>query len=578
MLSLLHRGRRTALALAAALASTSLGCGDGPTGPRIGDIIVEPSELTLRQKEAHRLIVTVTDPDGALVSGVVVGFKSLNEGLVTVSSIGEITSVGPAGATKVRLTAAGFTKDIPVIVEGIPTSVRITPSPATLVQKGTLALRAKLLDVVEGEIAGAPMTYLSSDTRLITVDPAGVVTSVGPHGKASIQARSGTLSAITEVTVTQVVSGMQVAPSSMVLGTAQSARIRAYLVDLLGVEMGGGTFTFASSNPAVVTVDGEGMARAVGPLGETTITVKSGTYTKTLVVRVVESAHPVGEKVGTISLAGAFGVAFTRAGIPYAVSIGDGVYRIDIDARSATKVVTGTSGLDLALTAAGTRAYVANQAWSRVDLVDLAAGTVLQSSPRLDDGALTDLLSADDQTLWVGTGQGIVVLDASTLAVLHTISTGAVIHLARHPTQPYLYASGNRSTVTEIDVNTRTVRRTLSVGGWTQGVVVSHDGSELYAADEGGPVRVVNLASGAISGSISLESSFGSGYGIALSPDGLRLYVTMSGSNKLAIIDPAARSMVGTIDIPGRPRRLALNSSGTVLLVAAESGTVTIIQ
>ena len=576
MSSHLYGGRRAALAFAAVLASASLACDGGPTGPKVGDIVVQPSELTLRQHEKHRLLVTVTDPGGTLLTGMAVTFKSLNESLVTVSSIGEVTSVGPAGSTKVRLTAAGFSKDIPVVVQGIPTGVRITPDPIVIPQKGTHILNAKVIDAVGDEIAGEPMVFWTSNSGLITVDPAGVITSVGRHGTATVYANSRNLSASATVTVTQVANGFQVAPSTLLLGTAESAPIRAFLVDLNGAEMAGGTFTFTSSNLSVATVDADGTVRSVGPLGEATVTVGSGTETKTVAVRVVQSAHPMGEIAGTVSVPRAFGVSFTRSGVAYAISNGDGVFRVDPAALTATTVVTGTSGLDLAITADGTRAYVANQTHHRIDLVDLAAGTVLASSPTLGNSALTDLLSANDQSLWVGTGGGITVLDASTLAIQQTIATGTVIHFARHPTQPYIYATGNSSRVHEIDMTTRTIRRTLIVSGSLQGGVVSLDGTELYVADEGGPVQVINLESGVRTASITIGGR--SGYGIAMSPDGLRLYVSMPESDRVAIVDLVSRRLVGKLDVPDMPRRLALNPAGTLLLVASEGGTVTVIR
>jgi len=578
--------RRARRALAAALGALILGAGcggdgpSGPSGPRVGDIVFQPSPLTLRQREVHRLTTSVTDEDGNLISGIVVTFASTNESIVTVSSLGEVTSVGPAGTASIRATAGGFSKLLPVTVEGIATSVRVTPSPASVVQKGTLQLQAKVLDLVDGEIAGQPFEYQSGNAAIATVNAGGIVTSTGPAGTVDILVRSGGLSQTVPVTVTQVVGGISALPGTIFLGAGHSAQLRPSLVDLVGAPMpAGAAFTYASSNTATATVDGQGLVQSIGPLGDVTLTVRSGTFEKTVTLRVQAVTSPIGAIVGLVPVPNAFGVAFAPNGTAYAVSHTAGLYRLDLDARTAAPITPGTPGLDVVISPDGARAYVAEQARSLVHLVDLATGTLVRSSGPIAGAALTDILAHDAQTLWVGSGAGIVVLDATTLQPIQApISSATVVHVARHPTLPYLYASGQFGGVAEVDMTTRTIRRSFPLGGTSQGVAVSPDGSELYVADESSSsVRVVTLATGTVAATIPLGG--GGGYGLVASSDGLRVYVTQSGAGRLVIIDVATRTVSQAMPLPaGTPRRMALSPDGSTLLVAHENGGVTIVK
>ena len=71
-----RRGRFAAVLLAAASAAALAACSDDPTGPHVGDIVLQPVELRLRQLEEHRVTATVTDAEGTLLSGVAVTFAS----------------------------------------------------------------------------------------------------------------------------------------------------------------------------------------------------------------------------------------------------------------------------------------------------------------------------------------------------------------------------------------------------------------------------------------------------------------------------------------------------------------------
>jgi YVTN family beta-propeller protein len=64
--------------------------------------------------------------------------------------------------------------------------------------------------------------------------------------------------------------------------------------------------------------------------------------------------------------------------------------------------------------------------------------------------------------------------------------------------------------------------------------------------------------------------------GLALSPDGARLYVTNPPNGTLQIVDPASLAVM-TLTGLGRPRNVAFNATGTTALVTNEFGKVIVI-
>jgi hypothetical protein len=103
----LVRTRRRKYATLVALGALVSACSgkDEPTGPVGTSIVLNFETLALAQLDSVRLIPSVVDAKGQLISGVVVTFESSSTAIVTVSGVGVITAVGPAGsATARRLT------------------------------------------------------------------------------------------------------------------------------------------------------------------------------------------------------------------------------------------------------------------------------------------------------------------------------------------------------------------------------------------------------------------------------------------------------------------------------------------
>jgi len=141
--------------------------------------------------------------------------------------------------------------------------------------------------------------------------------------------------------------------------------------------------------------------------------------------------------------------------------------------------------------------------------------------------------------------------------------------------------------VSVIDTATNTVTATISAGSQPAGVAVSPDGSRVYVANTASQnVSVIdsgtNTVISAITIPVSSQSSFADPIGVAVSPDGNRVYVTAYGAGTVSVIDAATNAITSTIAIPcdgcqytglGRaPWGLAISSDGSRVYVADAFG------
>ena len=135
--------------------------------------------------------------------------------------------------------------------------------------------------------------------------------------------------------------------------------------------------------------------------------------------------------------------------------------------------------------------------------------------------------------------------------------------------------------VTTVDLGTGRVKQRLNPnrgGAAPSGIVYSADGKHLYASDTSGFVLKASVApDGTLTQQAMLELptpsvGWGSAFpeGLALSPDGSLLYVALSRSNALGVIDLATQKIVAQIPVGNAPWGVAVN--GTSVYVTNEGG------
>ena len=157
--------------------------------------------------------------------------------------------------------------------------------------------------------------------------------------------------------------------------------------------------------------------------------------------------------------------------------------------------------------------------------------------------------------------------------------TGIAVNLAG--TRLYVTSYAN-STVSVINTATNTVVATVSLGPCPNpstgligcaptGVVVSPDGARVFVAhviDSGDPetvltgaISVIRTLDNSVIATLPIEAF--SPDGVAVNPQGDRVYVADRAVDSVVVIDPIGLSVIATIPVGSNPTSVAVNPAGT---------------
>ena len=185
--------------------------------------------------------------------------------------------------------------------------------------------------------------------------------------------------------------------------------------------------------------------------------------------------------------------------------------------------------------------------------------------------ATTVLASAGAAAGWYDVG-----LTGSTRsgALLQRVFAPVRVTVAgEHP--PTAYAADYQgNTITPIDPRTQAFGTPVTVDANPIGVAVSPDGSRVYVANNtSNDVSVVDARAGTLVTNVSAGSA---PTGIAVSPDGSTIWLTNSGDNTLQTIDAKTLVASGAIAVGMRPGAIVISpDGGTVYVVGQGSADVT---
>src|SRR5881396_1391813 len=248
--------------------------------------------VALQVGQTVQLAATPQDTGGNPLAGRVVTWASNNAAVAPVTASGLATAVAVGSAT-ITATSEGKTGTAAVAVASVPVaSVAVTPASATVQAGQTVQLAATPKDANGNPLSGRAIGWSSNNLSVANVNASGLVTGVAP-GSATITAASEGKSGGAVITVNPApvpVASVGVTPGSATMQAGQTVQLAATPKDVNGNPLSGRVVTWASSTPAVATVNASGLVTSVAA-GSATITATSEGQSGTALISV--TAAPV---------------------------------------------------------------------------------------------------------------------------------------------------------------------------------------------------------------------------------------------------------------------------------------------
>ena len=247
-------------------------------------VSVTPNAIELNSLgDTVRLIANAQDVFNNPVTAPV-AWTSTDPNVVTVDSLGLTTAMGE-GTTTVSAASGASADTVAVIVLQLVNRVQVTPSIDTLTLMGaTRQFTAQAFDGNDSLVAGVSYLWLSSNHNVALVSPGGLASPVA-NGTAIVTAAGDGVPGNAVVVVDIPVASVVITPSSAALTVGDTLRFAADPQDALGVSLTGRIVTWSTDNPAVATVNVNGLVTVVGQ-GSATISATSETVIGTAVVTV----------------------------------------------------------------------------------------------------------------------------------------------------------------------------------------------------------------------------------------------------------------------------------------------------
>jgi YVTN family beta-propeller protein len=237
----------------------------------------------------------------------------------------------------------------------------------------------------------------------------------------------------------------------------------------------------------------------------------------------------------------------------------------------------GGTPVVVAVDAAGQLAYAANMSTGVLSIIDVASMTKVTDVEIPGEAHSLAMSPRGDRVYVTNTSNSVFAVDVATRTIVGTSSVGPGpwgITFWTSSTDSLMYVTArDGASVSEIDMRTGSVLRTLTVPGRPHGIAISPDGSTLYVADDSnGDVVFVNRATGAIARRIPAWGAFG----IAISPNGNTLFVTTN-AGRIVVIDVPSATILKDVDTMGQPRQILVAPDGTSALAANMGGWVDLV-
>jgi YVTN family beta-propeller protein len=307
--------------------------------------------------------------------------------------------------------------------------------------------------------------------------------------------------------------------------------------------------TGVGSRPQGIAVSPDGKYLYVANYGDNTVSVIDTATNSVITTVTVGTASPCDGQCG-----------------PYGLTV----------APDGSRVYVTDSGFQPAFNADGSIAYYFPE--TTVSVIDTATYTVTNTID-VGQGPVSVAVSPDGKRVYVGYPGGptpVRVIDTDTNTVIsETTNLWGSLALAVSPDGKRVYVAGlnQYNSVSVIDTTSNTVDPLGSLPGGASAIATSPDGTRLYVTSQnrtGSSLTVLNAADGAVIDTIPLSTHSEDGQpwqGVAVSPDGKRVYVVDPSTNSVLEVDTATNTVTGSIPVGDGPQAMVVSPDGKHLYV-----------
>ena len=257
---------------------------------KVSSVAINTQIINVGIGQSSQILAVSKDANGDTITGLSIAWASSNVAVATVSSTGLVTGVSK-GESTIIASVGGVSASGSVLVTDVSaSSIEITPNKGTLSIGQSSQLSARLKDAQGNIVAGRDVSWSSSDTAIVTVSNAGMLTAIS-DGESTITASVEGVSGFATVTVSGApVASISVSAQSASISVGQTQQLTASVSDAGGNILNDRIMSWTTSNEASATVSNAGLVTGIA-LGSSTITGTSEGKSATVVVEV--SVSPV---------------------------------------------------------------------------------------------------------------------------------------------------------------------------------------------------------------------------------------------------------------------------------------------
>lgn len=276
----------------------------------------------------------------------------------------------------------------------------------------------------------------------------------------------------------------------------------------------------------------------------------SANQTYSLTPNAVVATIPVGVTPASLAVTHDSRLAYVANNNNYGFPGSDNVTVLDLTNNTVVTTINDPSFMEpwrIAINASNTRAYVCNSSGTTVSIIDIPTNTVIGTITGFDGPS------------------GIVITPDGLHAYVNNYGT--------------MGGGGNGTTVNVVDLVTNMiVGAPITVGLAPAALAITPNGAFVYTVnyEDGDPgtgtMSIIRTSDNTVVGTIF---GFSGPFGIAITPDGTRAYVTNFGSNDffpygttVSVIDLSSNTVIDTINVGIQPAGIGITPDGRYAYVS----------